>query len=250
LRDGASVTTTNFTTPPSPPQALPVMADSRERLDQNVSAALAPSDGGAARHIAMGALGGLLFGAGSREGRSVLRLAGIALIGIAARPVAELVIRRAGERRRTVSLTRSIEIARSVEDVFAFVKDFENLPLVVRSLRSVVDYQDGRSRWEVYSPAGEILEWSAVVTKFVPNSIIAWESVPGGAVEATGVVRFIPLGPSRTRIEVEATYRPTHTPLREAIRALTTASLEDRVGKDMEHTRFYLESFRGGTSGR
>lgn len=241
---------TNFTTPPSPPPVLPPVVDRSERLDTQVSAALAPSDGDTARHVAIGALGGLLFGAGSREGRSILRLAGIALMGIAAKPVAELVIRRAGERRRTVALTRSIEIARSVEDVFSFVKDFENLPLVVRSLRSVVDYQDGRSRWEVYSPAGEILQWSAVVTKFVPNSIIAWESVPGGAVEAKGVVRFIPLGPSRTRLEVEAMYRPTHTPLREAIRALTTASLEDRVGKDMEHARFYLESFRGGTSGR
>ena len=249
MPDDASVTTNLTTTPP--PQAQPTAAASRHgRPDTNAFAALAPSKGDVARHLVMGALGGLVLGAGSRDGRSILRLAGLALIGIAARPVAELVIRRAGERRRTVALTRSIEIARSVEDVFAFVKDFENLPLVVRSLRSVVDYQDGRSRWEVYSPAGEILEWSAVVTKFVPNTIIAWESVPGSAVEATGVVRFIPLGPSRTRLEVEATYRPKRTPLREAIRALTTASLEDRVGKDMEHARFYLESFRGGTSGR
>jgi uncharacterized membrane protein len=192
----------------------------------------------------------MLVGAGSRERRSLLQLAGLALIGIGAAPIASLVVRRAGERRRTVALTRSIEIARPVEDVFAFVKDFENLPLVIRSLRSVVDYQDGRSRWEVYSPAGEILEWSAVVTKFVPNSVIAWESVPGGPVEAKGVVRFVPLGPARTRLEVEATYRPAQTPLREAIRALTTASLEDRVGKDMEHARFYLESFRGSPSAR
>ena len=190
------------------------------------------------------------MGAGSRERRPLAQLAGLALIGIGAKPIVELIVRRAGERRRTVALTRSIEIARSVEDVFAFVKDFENLPLVVRSLRSVVDYQDGRSRWEVYSPAGEILEWSAVITKFVPNSVIAWESVPGGAVEAKGLVRFIPLGPARTRLEVEASYRPTHTPLKEAIRALTTASLEDRVGKDMEHARFYLESFRGSPTPR
>lgn len=192
----------------------------------------------------------MLLGVGSDEGESsdLVRLAGLALIGVAAKPIVEAILQRAGQRRRTVDIRGSIEIARPVEDVFAFVKDFENLPLVVRSLRSVVDFQDGRSRWEAYSPSGDIIQWSSVVTKYVPNSVIAWESVPGEMVEARVAIRFAPVGPARTRLEVEASYRPAKTALRDAIRALATASLEDRVRKDMEHARFYLESYRGNTA--
>lgn len=202
--------------------------------------------------IAVGALGGLLLGLESRDGKSseLLHLAGLALIGVAAQPIVETLLRRAGERRRSVAIRGSIEIGRPVEDVFAFIKDFENLPLVVHSLRSVVDYQDGRSRWEAYTPAGNLVQWSTVVTKYVPNTVIAWESVPGEPVEARVAIRFAPVGPARTRLEIEASYRPTHTALRDAIRALTTASLENRVRKDMEHARFYLESYRGGAAKR
>ena len=76
----------------------------------------------------------------------------------------------------------SIEVDRSVGEVFAFLNDFENFPRVIGNLRSVIDYQDGRAHWEAYTPTGHIVEWDTVVTKYVPRSVIAWESTSGSEV--------------------------------------------------------------------
>jgi uncharacterized membrane protein len=194
--------------------------------------------------FAIGALGGLLLAIGVRDRRAqaLLRVAGLALIGVAARPVVKRAILGAGERRRTTKIRESIELERGVADVFAFFKDFENFPRVFGGLKSVVDFQDGRSHWEAYTPSGKIIAWKTVVTKYVPNCVIAWESVPGSPVETRNVLRFTALDANRTRIDVETAYRPSETPMNEAVHALIGRSHEARMRADMDHTKFYLES--------
>ncbi len=194
--------------------------------------------------LAVGALGGLLLAVGVRDRRAqaLLRVAGLALIGVAARPAVERAILGAGERRRTVKIRESIELERGVVDVFTFFKDFENFPRVFGGLKSVVDFQDGRSHWEAYTPSGRVIAWKSVVTKYVPNCVIAWESVPGSPVETRNVLRFTALGPNRTRIDVETAYRPSETPMQEAVHALIGRSHQARMLADMDHTKFYLES--------
>jgi uncharacterized membrane protein len=59
-----------------------------------------------------------------------------------------------------------------------------------------------------------------VVTKYVPNSVIAWASVPDSIVDARGTMRFYPLSAMDTRVDVTLTYRPTHTGIGDAMRAL------------------------------
>jgi uncharacterized membrane protein len=194
--------------------------------------------------LALGALGGLLLAIGLRDRRAqaLLRVAGLALIGIAARPAVKRAILGAGERRRTVRIRESIELERGVAEVFTFFKDFENFPRVFGGLKSVVDFQDGRSDWEAYTPSGRVITWKTVVTKYVPNSVIAWESVPGSLVETRNVLRFTPLGANRTRIDVETAYRPSETPMQEAVHALISKSNQARMRADMGHTKSYLES--------
>jgi uncharacterized membrane protein len=194
--------------------------------------------------LALAALGGVLIGASGRQGRKsgVARLAGLGLIGLAARPLLAGLITRAGARRRSLAFDASIEIARPVADVFAFFKDFENFPRVIGSVRSVIDHQDGRSHWEVYTPSGSVLAWDAVVTKYVPNSVIAWESVVRSLVESSGVARFTPLSTERTRIDLALTHHPLQTTLKDAVRALLAPHPSDQVHAHLDHIRFYLES--------
>ena len=199
--------------------------------------------------LAAAAVGAALVGAsGDRNGdrkplNLLLRMAGLALIGFAARPILEEEIRHAGLERRSVAYHSSVDIGRPVHDVFAFFKDFENLPRVIGALESVVDYQDGRSHWVVFGPSRhETLEWDAVVTKYVPNSVIAWESVPGSVVESSGLLRFTPKSLSITRIDVSITYRPMVTDLGDAVHALLSPRVSAQIDADLEHMRFYLES--------
>jgi uncharacterized membrane protein len=135
-----------------------------------------------------------------------------------------------------------IDIERPVADVFAFLKNFENFARLTTSIRSVVDYENGRSRWEVITPAGRTLTWNAVVTKYVPNSVIAWESVPQSPVETTGLVRFTPIRNGWTRLEVTFTYRPARTDLSDAVHSLFAPPAARRLRADLDNARDYIES--------
>jgi len=136
----------------------------------------------------------------------------------------------------------SIEIERGVSDVFAFLNDFENFPRVVSNLRAVTDYQDGRAHWEAYTPSGQLVEWDTVITKYVPRSVIAWESTEGSEAQMTGLVRFTVLSPTRTQVDLEMTYTPPHSGVHDAIRTLFGPDREKRLREDLSHARYYLES--------
>jgi uncharacterized membrane protein len=169
------------------------------------------------------AIGGGLVLYGSRRRGTVGTLVGLAGAGIVANAVAPAIaslLRNAGLARQTVNLHTTIVVDRPVREMFALCSNFENFPRVVGVLREVTDFDDGRSRWAIAKASGELVEWDVVVTKYVPGQVIAWESVPNAPVESTGIVRFAPEGPNRTRLDLTLRYRPNSTNLRDAVRAL------------------------------
>lgn len=196
------------------------------------------------KDFAIAAAGGALLGVGIRDRRlsGLARLAGVTLVVLAARRALDTRIRRAGTRRRTVSLHTGVDVRCSISDAFAFFKDFENFPRVVGSLRSVTDYEDGRSHWEAFTPAGDVIAWDAVVTKYVPHSVIAWQSVRGSPVNTSGLIRFSAPGADTTHLDITLTYRPERTGLADALHALIAPSAADQVRTAMEQARFYLET--------
>ena len=148
------------------------------------------------------------------------RLATATTIAGVAVPAVLRWLRRTGSARRSVDMRMTVVVERPVNEVFEFCRDFENFPRIVDVLLSVEDSQDGRSHWAVRSPTGQTIEWDAIVTKYVPNAVIAWESIPGSVVKAGGVMRFFPLSAQETRIDVSLTYQPLRTGLNEALHAL------------------------------
>jgi uncharacterized membrane protein len=161
------------------------------------------------------------------------RVAGGTLIVAATIPALMRWVRRIGAARRTVDMRMTLVIERPIADVFEFCRDFENFPRIVDVLLSVEDTQDGRSHWAVRSPTGQVIEWDATVTKYVPNSVIAWESAPGSPAKASGLMRFYTLGDSETRVDMSLTYVPMHTGLSEALRALIGPSNNQRVRSEV-----------------
>ena len=166
--------------------------------------------------------GGLVLYANRRRGTlgTLIGLAGAGVVANAIAPVVSSLLRSAGLARQTVSLHTTVLVDRPVREMFALCSNFENFPRVVGALRGVTDFDDGRSRWAIAKASGELLEWDVVVTKYVPGQVIAWESVPKAPVVSNGVVRFAPDGPDRTRLDVTLRYRPAHTSLASALRAI------------------------------
>lgn len=141
--------------------------------------------------------------------------------------------RRTGHRRRAVDLRMTVVVERPIVEVFTFCRDFENFPHILQSLEKVEDSQDGRSRWTVRAPNGEAIEWDAVITKYVPNSVIGWQSVEGSPVKASGLMRFAPLSETETRVDLTLAYRPEKTPLPDALRALVRPPNTARIRSDV-----------------
>ena len=166
--------------------------------------------------------GGILLGARPREsgrGRPIATLAGLALLGVAAhRPLADA-LKKAGNNRRSGALRFSFVVNRPVEEVFRYCADFENFPRLIGSLREVRDTGDGRSHWCATTPGGGEIEWDAVVTKFVTNSVIGWKNTPNAPLTTTGVLRFSPED-EQTCVSVAIDYRVNESGMTDALAAL------------------------------
>ena len=156
-----------------------------------------------------------------------------AVVATMATPAILRWLRRLGAARRAIDMRMTVIVERPIGDVFEFARDFENFPQITDSLLSIEDSQDGRSHWAVRSPTGHSVEWDATVTKYVPSSVIAWESVPDSPVKASGLMRFFPLSSTETRVDLTITYRPLRTGFADALRALVGANNTARLRTEL-----------------
>jgi uncharacterized membrane protein len=191
--------------------------------------------------------GGMLLGARPRNGnpaKPIATLTALALLGIAAhRPIADA-LRSAGSKRRSGELRLSFVVHRPVEEVFRFCSDFENFPRLISSLKEVRDNGDGRSHWCASTPGGGEIEWDAVTTKFVTNSVIGWRSVPGAPVTTTGMLRFSPEDDS-TCVRVAIDYKVTKSGMADALAALIKPRRSRELTANIRHLEQRLAAENG-----
>jgi uncharacterized membrane protein len=179
----------------------------------------------------------------NRHARAAATVGGVALIAAAARGPLLEALRRTGTERRSARLHLSLVVAQPVEVVFAFVRDFENFPCIIGALRQVRDYGDGRSHWCASTPSGGTLEWDTVTTKYVPNRVIAWQSVPDSPVRMNGLIRFVP-EESHTCLRLELDYQVRTGGLADALIALTTPTRGAELERDIRRLSTYLHTVR------
>src|SRR4051812_29621523 len=93
-----------------------------------------------------------------------------------------------------VHVEQAMLVGRPAEQLYAFWRDFENLPRIMTHLVSVRRLDEPRSHWVASVPKvlGGQVAWEAEVTAEEPNRRIAWRSLPGSQVDQVGEVRFAP----------------------------------------------------------
>jgi len=94
---------------------------------------------------------------------------------------------------RGIAIETAMLIGRPAEQLYAFWRDFANLPKILGHIESVTVEDGGkRSHWVAKAPlvAGGRVEWDAEVTADEPNQRIAWQSVGGNTVDTAGEIRF------------------------------------------------------------
>lgn len=94
------------------------------------------------------------------------------------------------DARRAERVVRSVTVARPRAELYAYWRDLENLPRIMRHVESVTVLDERRSRWTTRGPAGRTVEWEAVINHEREDELIGWKSAPGADVPNAGSVRF------------------------------------------------------------
>ena len=138
---------------------------------------------------------------------------------------------------------RSITINRPVAEVYAFWRNFENLPQFMRHLESVTVTGDRRSHWVARAPGGKTVEWDAETLEDRENERISWRSLPGADVHNAGSVEFMPApGDRGTEVRVTLEYDPPFGKLGSKLAMLVREEPGQQVKDDLRHLKQVLET--------
>ncbi len=108
-----------------------------------------------------------------------------------------------GRQRHIVRLEKSLQIGRSVPEVFEAWASLERLPQISDFVQDI-RRQGNRSHWSVRVD-GRTVEWDAEIEQFIPNQAIGWKTVNGP--KHTGRITFSPIGKD-TLLQVTMNYVP------------------------------------------
>lgn len=111
---------------------------------------------------------------------------------------------------RGVKIVRAITIRKPAAELFAFWRDFSNLPTIIKHPVTIIVKSETDSHWSVSAPPGDRqVEWGATIINEKPNELIAWRSLDGSQIPNAGTVRFEPApGDEGTEVTVALEYEP------------------------------------------
>jgi len=147
-------------------------------------------------------------------------------------------------RRRSSSepVVASVTIRRSPEEVYAFWRDFSNLPRFMAHLESVQVMGDRRSHWRALGPGNKAVEWDAEIVDERPNEMIAWRSLENADVSNSGSVRFQQAPGGRgTEVLVELSYKPPAGVIGRTIAELLGREPDQEVHSDLRRLKSVME---------
>ena len=146
---------------------------------------------------------------------------------------------------RGIHVDESVTIDRRPWELYAFWKDFENLPGFMDHLQDVKKIDDRRSHWVAKAPAGMSVEWDAEIINDEPNALIAWRSLGGASVDNAGSVRFIPGAEGEgTQVRVVLDYIPPAGRVGAAIAKLFGEEPSRQVREDLRRLKELMQTSR------
>ena len=157
--------------------------------------------------------------------------------------------RRSGEPARpsdyfeqSIHVEVSYTIDRPADELYAFWRNFENLPKFMKHLRSVRCTGERTSHWIASAPAGQAVEWDAEIINEEPNALIAWRSLADADVDNAGSIRFIPAKPDPgTDVRVVLDYIPPAGRLGFAIAKLFGEEPYQQITEDLWRFKQLME---------
>jgi len=142
---------------------------------------------------------------------------------------------------RGIRVEKSVSVNATPEQLYAFWRNFENLPRFMDHLEMVHVIDDKRSHWRAKGPAGIKAEWDAEIINEIPNELIGWRSVDGSNVNNAGSVHFTPT-PRGTEVKVVLRYDPPGGALGAAFAKMFGEDPEHQVNEELRRFRQLVET--------
>jgi uncharacterized membrane protein len=144
---------------------------------------------------------------------------------------------------RGVRVEKAVTVNIPPDQVFAFWRNFENLPRFMNNLEKVEVRDSKRSRWVAKGPAGSAVDWEAEIINEIPNELIGWRSVDGSVVDNAGSVHFKPATGGRgTEVKVVLRYDPPAGKLGARISKILGEDPAINVQEDLRRLKMLLET--------
>ena len=145
-------------------------------------------------------------------------------------------------------VARAVTINKPAAEVYAYFRDFANLPSFMDNIVRIDILDHTRSHWVVKAPAGETVEWDARVTEDQPGRLIAWTSEEGADVPNRGRVEFRDAGARGTVITAIIDYDPPAGIVGKLIAKLFQREPAIQSRRDLRRLKQLLETGEVATS--
>lgn len=142
---------------------------------------------------------------------------------------------------RGVHVYETITIARPPRELFAFWRDFNNLPRFMQHLTSVEIVSPTRSVWVAKAPAGMQVSWEADIINEIDGELIGWQSTENSDVATAGSVRFIPAD-GGTQVIVHLQYEPPARKLGAWVASMFGEEPSQQIRADLQRLKHLLEA--------
>jgi len=138
---------------------------------------------------------------------------------------------------------RTVTINAPRQALYAFWRDFRNLPLFMENIESVHVFDERRSHWVVKGPADSTVEWDAVIVEDVPGESIAWSTTDEAEVPNSGRIEFRDTTNGRgTQVTVNIVYDPPVGKLGKAVAKLFGREPTIQARQDLRRFKQLMET--------
>lgn len=146
------------------------------------------------------------------------------------------------KKSTAVEVSGTYIINKPRQEVYAYWRRLENLPLFMKHLAQVRQLDETNSFWKVYIPGGlAAISWKAEIIEDQPGELLAWSSLPGSSVDNAGTVSFVDAANNATELKARISYRLPGGDLGSLAAQLFNPFLENIILADLERFKYNIE---------
>jgi uncharacterized membrane protein len=144
---------------------------------------------------------------------------------------------------------RTVTINRSRHELYAFWRDFGNLPRILENIESVTELDERRSHWVVRAPAGTTVEWDSVIVEDIQDELLSWQSDDGADVTNSGRIDFRDAPGGRgTLVTATIAYDPPAGAVGKLVAKLFQREPKIQARRDLRRFKQFMETGEIATS--